>query len=350
MDWGTRFKDFPMAERVALVGVSDAHVGVLKKLERVAPFDAEVLIQGPTGAGKEMYARYLHQVSGRARGPFVPLNCGAIPAELFENELFGHAEGAFTGARQRAEGLVAAAENGCLFLDEIDSLPMPSQVKLLRFLQNREYRRLGETTVRRANVRIVAATNGNLERRMEDGAFREDLYFRLRVIPIHIPALQERPEDVPALLAHFVPRYAREYGVPDARFSACAVNALRTYTWPGNVREVENCVRYLTCLALDRDVEVHDLPFHVAESEAAHPEPATSLKQAKRELILRFEREYIERALKDSEGNVSKAATASGKERRTFFELMRKHGIQAAEQSLRGGNGNGNGNGAKRKR
>jgi len=339
-----------MSERVALIGVSDAHVRILRKLERVAPFDAEVLIQGPTGTGKEMCARYLHQASGRSRGPFVPLNCGGIPAELFENELFGHAEGAFTGARQRAEGLVAAAENGSLFLDEIDSLPMPSQVKLLRFLQNREYRRLGETTVRKANVRIIAATNGDLERRMEEGAFREDLYFRLRVIPIHIPPLQERPEDVPALFAHFVPLYAREYGVQDARFSSCATNALRTYTWPGNVREVENCVRYLTCLALDREVEVPDLPFQVAESEAAHPELATSLKEAKRELILRFEREYIERALKENAGNIARAAMASGKERRTFFELMRKHGIQAAESSLRGGNGNGNGNGTKRKR
>jgi DNA-binding NtrC family response regulator len=340
-----------MPEQVALIGVSDAHVGIVRKLERVAAFDAEVLIQGPTGAGKEMYARYLHQVSGRSRGPFVPLNCGAIPAELFENELFGHGEGAYTGARQRSEGLVAAAENGSLFLDEIDSLPMPSQVKLLRFLQNREYRRLGETTVRKANVRIVAATNGDLERRMEDGAFREDLYFRLRVIPIRIPPLQERPEDVPALLAHFVPLYAREYGVPDARFSACAANALRAYSWPGNVREIENCVRYLTCLALDREVEVHDLPFHVGEAEAPRPEPAASLKQAKRELILRFEREYIERALQENGGNVTRAAMASGKERRTFFELMRKHGIHAAEHALGGnGNGHGNGNGAKRKR
>jgi DNA-binding NtrC family response regulator len=328
-----------MSQQVVVVGASDAHAGILRKLERVAPFDAEVLIQGPTGAGKEMYARYLHQVSGRSRGPFVALNCGAIPAELFENELFGHAEGAFTGARQRSEGLVAAAESGSLFLDEIDSLVMPSQVKLLRFLQNREYRRLGETTVRKANVRIIAATNGDLEGRMDEGAFREDLYFRLRVIPIQVPPLSERPEDLPALLDHFVRIYAREYGVPNTRFSPCAANALRTYSWPGNVREVENCVRYLTCLGLDREVDVSDLPFRIQESEATHAEPCTSLKEAKRELILRFEREYIERALKEHAGNITKAAVASGKERRTFFELMRKHGIQAADASMRGGNG-----------
>jgi two-component system, NtrC family, response regulator GlrR len=331
-----------MAERVALVGVSDSHAQILSRLERVAGFDAEVLIQGPTGAGKEVYARYLHQVGSRSRGPFVPLNCGAIPAELFENELFGHGEGAFTGARHRTEGLIAAAENGSLFLDEVDSLAMSSQVKLLRFLQNREYRRLGETVVRKANVRIIAATNGNLERQMEQGAFREDLYFRLRVVPIHVPPLCERPEDVEALLAHFGPLYAREYGVPQLHFSPAAASALRTYNWPGNVREVENCIRYLTCLDLGRDVEVCDLPFR-PPSEPVVPEQqhasATSLKAAKRELVLRFEREYIEKVLKENEGNITRAAMASGKERRTFFELMRKHGINAAESAMHGNNG-----------
>lgn len=324
-----------MSARVALIGVSDAHAEILKRLERVAAFDAEVLIQGPTGAGKEMYARYLHQAGTRSRGPFVPLNCGAIPAELFENELFGHGEGAYTGARHRAEGLVAAAENGSLFLDEIDSLALSSQVKLLRFLQNREYRRLGETAVRKADVRIIAATNGHLEQQMERGAFREDLYFRLRVVPIRIPPLSERPEDVAVLLDHFSLLYAREYGVPELRFSPQAACALRCYNWPGNVREVENCVRYLTCLDLGRDVEVSDLPFRIPEPLAEHHEPAASLKEAKRDLILRFEREYIEKALKENEGNITRAAVASGKERRTFFELMRKHGIHAAETTLR---------------
>ena len=325
-----------MPQIVALIGVSEAHVEILRTLERVASFDAEVLIQGPTGAGKEVYARYLHDAGRRGRGPFVPINCGAVPSDLFENELFGHAEGAFTGARHRAEGLIAAAEGGTLFLDEVDSLAIPSQVKFLRFLQNREYRRLGETAVRRANVRIIAATNGNLEAQMEKGAFREDLYFRLRVIPIRVPALCERPEDVPALLVHFVHKYAGEYGVPPARLSLCATAALRTHTWPGNVREVENCIRYLTCLGLEREVELDDLPFRLPKGEIPPAEPTTSLKAAKRELIVRFEREYIEKALKESSGNITRAAQASGKDRRTFFELMRKHGLHHAEAALRG--------------
>src|SRR5215813_14277654 len=196
-----------------LIGCSEAHCQLLDRLAKVAGTDAEILISGPSGVGKELYARYAHNCSPRGKAAFVPVNCGALPPELVENELFGHVGGAFTGARPHGEGLVAAAESGALFLDEVDSLALIAQVKLLRFLQEKEYRRLGETRLRRANLRIIAATNTDLLAAVREGWFREDLFFRLRVVPIEVPSLQERPCDIPLLLGAYVTRYAEVYNL-----------------------------------------------------------------------------------------------------------------------------------------
>ncbi|HMF55364.1 MAG TPA: sigma 54-interacting transcriptional regulator, partial [Pyrinomonadaceae bacterium] len=218
-----------------LIGRSLAHQRLVEKLSRIAPTDAEVLISGESGVGKELYARYVHHHSTRDKASFVPVNCGALPNELLENELFGHVGGAFTGARPQSEGLVAEAEHGTLFLDEIDSLSTPSQVKLLRFLQEKEYRRLGETRTRRSNVRVIAATNIDLLTAMRDGRFREDLYFRLRVVPVEVPPLRERPEDIRRLIAYFIERSGRRMTVTPE-----ALRLLERYRWPGNVRELQN--------------------------------------------------------------------------------------------------------------
>ncbi len=218
-----------------------------------------------------------------------------------------------------------------MFLDEVDTLSLSCQVKLLRFIQQKEYRRLGETRLRRANVRFIAATNADLLVAVKEGRFREDLFFRLRVIPIEVPPLWKRRVDIEPLLDHYAAYYAELYRANSITFDAGALERLENYSWPGNIRELENCVQYLTCLQLDHVIHAEDLPLLNVEEEDA-PNEATSglsFQKAKRELVTMFEREYLEEALRRSGGNIAEAARASGKARRAFFELMRKHGIRA---------------------
>ena len=319
---------------VGLVGRSSIHRGILERLAKFACSDAEILITGPTGVGKELYARYVHRQSPRAKFDFVPVNCGAIPDSLLENELFGHVGGAFTGALPQSQGLAMSAEGGTLFLDEIDSLTLPGQVKLLRFIQEKEYRRLGESRTRKANVRFIAATNVDLVSAVHAGRFREDLFFRLRVIPIEVPALWKRPEDIRPIFEEYMRHYGELYSLPLAALSDGAWERVQSYSWPGNVRELENCVQYLTCLQLDHLVQADELPLLSTEEEEGTtpvtPEHASaSFQESKRELVNLFEREYLEDALRKSKGNIAEAARASGKARRAFFELMRKHGVKA---------------------
>ena len=321
---------------LTLIGCSLAHRKLLEKIERIAPTDAEVLITGPSGVGKELYARFIHMSSIRRQAPFVPVNCGALPNDLFENEFFGHVGGAFTGARPHSDGLVTEAEHGTLFLDEIDSLSLASQVKLLRYLEDGEYRRLGETRIRRSDVRFIAATNADLTVAMREGRFREDLFFRLRVVPIEVPPLRERREDIPILLSSYVTYFAKFYDLPKVAFDTRAKRVLQAYAWPGNIRELKNCVQYLTCLQLDRLVDINDFPLLDAEREKPRSKSYTfvserPLKEVKREVVTRLEREYLEEALRQSRGNIAQAARASGTHRRAFFELMRKYGIKPAD-------------------
>jgi DNA-binding NtrC family response regulator len=340
-----------------MIGCSPAHRELLDRISKIARTDAEILITGPSGVGKELYARYIHECSQRSNAAFIPVNCGALPTELFENEVFGHVGGAFTGARQYSEGLVSAAEGGTLFFDEVDSLSLSAQVKLLRFLQEKEYRRLGEARLRRANVRIVAATNADLLSAVRDGWFREDLFFRLRVIPLDVPPLCERPDDILLLLEAFTHRFAAAYQLPKVEFSPDAMERLKSYSWPGNIRELENCVNYLTCWQLGRVVEPRDLPLldlvsnghqngdennsagreiDQQEEDAGFSPEIQPYNMAKRDLVDRFERQYLEDALRRSGGNIARAARESQKPRRVFFEMMRKHGIKPMSYSKSG--------------
>ncbi|MFL6656754.1 MAG: sigma-54 interaction domain-containing protein [Massilia sp.] len=320
------------------IGTSTAHKRVLELIGKIAGTDAEILITGETGVGKERYARHIHDTSGRAKHNFVAINCGGMPSELFENELFGHVGGAFTGARQNSDGLVAEAESGTLFIDEVDSLPMPCQIKLLRFVQEKEYRRLGEARLRKADVRFIAATNTDLQAAVKDGRFREDLLYRLRVIPVEVPPLRDRREDIPLLLENFCDSYAKSYKLPRAVFSDLALEKLCSYSWPGNVRELENCVKYLTCVQFTRPVDPYDLPLPAAaKAEMRDPMPQHfgvtdgPFQQLKNQLVREFECAYLADALRRSNGNIAQAAAASNKPRRAFFELMRKHGLRACE-------------------
>lgn len=333
---------------------SDDQRALLARLDKFAKADVEVLITGPSGVGKELYAAYTHEHSRRCAAPMVTVNCSNLPSHILENELFGHARGAYTGAHATMGGIASAADGGSLFFDEIDTLQPMSQAKLLRFIQTKEYRRLGETNLRRADVRFIAASNANLEELVRTGRFREDLYFRLRVVPIQIKPLAERREDIEPLLDHFAGRYAAEYDLPAVGLSASARRCLQAYCWPGNVRELENCVRYLTCLDLGRAVEPDDLLLYAFESDREIFEPAESvnhdapdaattgfdsapdpvhetMQASKARLIDNFERYYVDRALAAANGNISKAARLSGKHRRAFFELLRKYDFDAGD-------------------
>lgn len=327
----------------ALVGQSVGHRRLLDRIRRIAPLDAEVLITGPTGVGKELYSRLVHHWSARNQKGFLPVNCGAVPGELFESEMFGHSIGAFTGANGSQPGLVGAAEQGTLFLDEIDALPLSGQVKLLRLIQQREYRRLGESFVRRADIRIIAATNQDLPGMVEQGRFREDLYYRLNVVSLNIPPLAERMEDLPCLLDHFSCRWAEEYGLERAVWTDHALECASCYRWPGNVREVENVVRQLTCEQLQRPVEPRDLPAAL-RAGCAGPRVCQDDKllrlpfqEAKQKLIRNFELEYLKYKLNEANGNITHAAQHCRKNRRAFYELLRKHGLTAGARLERAG-------------
>jgi len=313
-----------------MIGTSPAFISEMRKIPLISKCGATVLIQGETGTGKEMCARAIHYLSPQADKPFVPINCGAIPSDLVENELFGHRFGAFTGARTSQPGLIEEANGGTLFLDEVDSLPMLAQVKLLRFLHDGEYRPLGSTKSRRAVVRIIAATNTDLEESVSKGRMRQDLYYRLNIVPLKLPPLRHRAEDVILLAGHFLAKYARDFGRRVTDFSPEALRALATHDWPGNVRELEHVVQRAVVLS-ERDViHISDLSLP-AEQSNLEPE---SLQQAKARMVGHFERNYIRKLLAVYKGNITRAAKAAGKNRRAFWELIRKHRIDVGSMKL----------------
>jgi DNA-binding NtrC family response regulator len=308
-----------------LIGQSPNFIEAVSKIPKLAKCDAGVFISGETGTGKEMCARAIHQLGLRVGRPFVPVNCGAIPSELMENELFGHQTGAFTGASSDAQGLIHEAEGGTLFLDEIDSLPLPTQVKFLRFLQDQEYRPLGARTACRADVRIITASNGDLEGLVRAGRFRADLFYRLNILPLKLPPLRERLEDIPLLARHFLLKYARKLSTPVRELNHSAMEKLLAYSWPGNIRELEN--------VMERAIVFTDHPVIRGEDICLSGAPATvvgiSFKAVKAHAVAEFEASYVERLLIANDGNISKAARAAKKNRRAFWQLMRKHNIVA---------------------
>jgi DNA-binding NtrC family response regulator len=314
-----------------IVGKSAAFLTTVEKIPRIAGCDAPVLLIGDTGTGKEMCARAIHYLSPRANKPFIPVNCGAIPVELFENEMFGHESGAYTDARKASRGLIAEAEGGTLFLDEVDSLPLPAQVKLLRFLQDRQYRPLGAANYRHANTRLIAASNQNLQARVRERTFREDFYYRLKVVSLSLPALWQRPEDVLLLANHFLKTAAEEYHSPVRRFSASADEKLLAYSWPGNVRELENVVRQAVVLAEGTVIYERDLAVNCDASTPAVARTKESFKAAKARAIETFERKFLQELLSSCGGNISKAAREAKKDRRAFFELLKKYDLTKSQ-------------------
>lgn len=310
-----------------LLGESELFAEILRKIPLLARVDATVLITGETGTGKELAARALHYSGHRRNGPFVPCNCGALPDHLLENELFGHVPGAYTDARSEQKGLLAIADGGTLFLDEIEGLSLNAQVKLLRLLQDREYRPLGSAQTHHADIRIMAATNVKLSELLKQKLFREDLFHRLNVLQLNLPPLRERTGDVAGLALAFLQRLRTQVNRPALKFSEQAFSALLAHSWPGNVRELESVVQRAVVLANSNTIELSDLELPLAESR---PLPGTSFGNAKRRAIDGFEREYLIRLLQESEGNVSRAAQNSGKDRRSFQRLLRKHSLSTS--------------------
>jgi len=309
-------KQVPRA--AGFVGKSKAIQNVLDWIARAAPSDATVVIYGKSGTGKELVARALHRESKRAQGPFVPVNCAAIPETLIESELFGHAKGSFTGAVREHPGLFVEAAGGTLFLDEIGELPLAMQAKLLRALQDGEIRPVGKSESIKVNTRLVAATNRDLEEDVKAGRFRDDLYYRLSVIPIHLPSLAERPEDIPLLAVHFLERFAQG-GVPK-RLTKEALDALERYDWPGNVRELENIMERACALVAGPEIGPEDLPVKLHSSSAPAALPGLPLST-----LADTEHRQIQATLRHFQGHLGKSADALGIHRRTLSRKLREY-------------------------
>lgn len=310
-----------------IVGRSKRLLHVLDMASRVAQHDSTVLLLGETGTGKELLARAIHQNGRRKNKPFITINCGAIPKELLESELFGFTRGAFTGAHTAKAGKIEMADGGTLFLDEVGELPLDMQVKLLRLLQNGEIEKLGSTAQAVVDVRVIAATNRNLPAMIEDGAFREDLYYRLAVVPLALPPLRERKEDIPELVQHLLRKLKTRHGHPDLTVAPALVSHLCNYRWPGNVRELENVLERMLVLSSGNQIGLADLPDEMKQTPPAQgsflldlPENGISLEGVERELLLR--------AIEKFNGNQTQAARFLDISRRTLIYRMEKHGLR----------------------
>jgi DNA-binding NtrC family response regulator len=315
----------------SILGVS----GQMKKLgdllQKVSRTDANVLIQGESGTGKELIARCIQVNSNRNSKPFVPVDCAAIPETLLESELFGYQRGAFTGAVQNKPGLFETANGGTLFFDEIGEMPISIQSKLLRVLQERTFRRLGGNEMRKVDVRVVAATNRDLDVERKAGRFREDLFFRLSVVTIPVPPLRDRTGDIPLLAEHFAREFAKRSGIKFTRISRAAMEYLENYTWPGNVRELQNVMERGITLSAGDVITPEELPDMVRDREVIAVDRLAKdmdFKQAKEHCIEVFEKQYLLNLLENCHFNISKVAKLSGLNRRTIYRLMDKHKIR----------------------
>jgi len=313
-----------------ILGRSKAVQALRSKIDKVSSFNIDVLISGESGTGKEIAARAIHYLSPRVGKPFIPVNCGAIPESLFENELFGHVKGAFTDAGLQQIGLVRQAENGTLFLDEVGAITPYVQVKLLRLLQNRQYRPLGDYKQHGANIRIIAATNTDLQSLVEKGTFRKDLFYRLNVVSLYVPPLRERREDIPILVEHFRQRYAKEYKKQIKGFKTDAMRQLISYSWPGNIRELENKIRQIIVMSENPVIDIEGFQLGTSQSAAKRSE-LEYFNVAKRRVIDSFARTYLTQLLEEHRGDVIGAARRAGKSRTGLWNLLKKYDIEPTQ-------------------
>jgi len=329
------------SDKITLLGTAPSFRRAVELARKVAPTDASVFITGESGSGKEMIAQFIHHHSRRSSRPFIAVNCAALPEGLLESEMFGHRKGAFTGAVRDKPGLLEAANGGTLFLDELIEMPKPIQAKLLRVIQDGVVRRVGsETTDAVVNVRFIAATNGDPEAAVETSDMREDLYYRLRVVPINVPALRERPEDIPLLADYFLSTYwvrHRRKGAPFPRLTDAALRALCGHPWRGNVRELQNVIEHVAVVVEPgAEIRPEDLQLTGEPTPAAGSNPASlistlleeSYHAARDRVIAQFERQYLTWLVNRASGNMSKAARIAGVDRTTLYRLMERHGLQ----------------------
>ncbi|WP_345790709.1 sigma-54 interaction domain-containing protein [Parazoarcus communis] len=312
----------PSSAQHGILTRNEAMLTLLDQARLVARSEASILVQGESGTGKELLARFIHQQSERARAPFIALNCSAIPEGLLESELFGHVRGAFSGATGSHPGLFAAAEGGTLFLDEIGDMPVSLQAKLLRVLQERTVRAVGTSHHRPIDVRVISATHRNLEQERACGRFREDLYYRIKVVSLELPPLRERTEDIPLLAEHFVKQIAQRDGKPLSGLSAAALTALCQADWPGNVRQLQNVIEH--ACALSRGGVISCVGLGARKDETSCPLPNFT------EARIRFEHDYLVRLLKLTAGRVADAARIAARNRTEFYRLLQRHQLDPA--------------------
>lgn len=317
------------ADSHGIITASECMQSVCNMVEKIAPTDATVLLLGESGTGKELLARGLHRGSNRAAGPFIAINCAAIPENLLESELFGHEKGAFTGAIKALKGKIELANGGTLFLDEIGDMPAPLQGKLLRFLQEREIERIGGREIIPIDVRVVSATHRDLRKLIDESAFREDLYYRIAEIVVDIPPLRERGDDSVLLAQHFATRYVGQMNMPPVKLTADAADAIRAYKWRGNVRELENRVKRAVIMATGSVVNARDLDLPSVKASAATAFDGPSEPVTLRDAREKAERQAISAALRSVSGNLSAAAKALGVSRPTLYNLMKQHDLTA---------------------
>ncbi len=332
-----RLKEYEVPQDI--ITINSEMRSLIGLVKEVAVTDASVLIEGESGTGKELFARALHQMSDRSEGPFIEVNCGAIPHELFESELFGHERGAFTGAVNMKRGKLEMAEGGTIFLDEIGEMPLDLQVKLLHVLENRQFTRVGGTIFLQSAARVVAATNRNLKDDVESGRFRKDLYYRLKVVYLHVPPLRERKEDISLLVQHFISKHGDTAKKSITGIDPDAVEILRRHSWSGNVRELENVILQAMIFARGGQITIDSLPAEIRESVGPLTEhvPATKEELQKEKLrrtekvLMDLERQFLLNLIEKSGGNISEAARTSGYDRRQIQNLVKKHGIDLSK-------------------
>ncbi len=312
-----------VANRYEMVAHGQLMQDLKKQIEIAAPPNSWVLITGENGTGKELVARKIHELSSRSGKPFIEVNCAAIPEELIESELFGHEKGSFTGALAAKRGKFELAHEGTLFLDEVGDMSLKTQAKILRVLQEQKFERVGGTSTYEVDVRVIGATNKSLEDEIKEGKFREDLFYRLNVIPIFVPPLRERKDEIPYLVHYFLQMIASENGKKPKVLSSEAMNAILNYDWPGNVRELKNMVERLFIMTEGNEINIENIPVLIREQESDNID-----KNDYRDAKMKFEKEYIANKLKEFDGNISKTAKAIGMERSNLHRKIKSYQIE----------------------